>query len=121
MNIATTIKSMLAPVWEQEGELLDKVVDLTDYDAVNQAIPDDTLPIEEVFAEDELEEVYLNFVPYLDNEAILPFMGSYGNAVFCLGIGEESQGYVYYFDLDFGLHLLTKEGLTTFVCSLKDA
>ncbi|OOF19700.1 hypothetical protein BZJ17_14995 [Salinivibrio sp. IB574] len=121
MNITTTTKSMLVPIWEQEDELLDKVVDLADYDAVNQAIPDDTLSIEEVFAEDELEEVYLNFAPYLDNESILPFMASYGNAVFCLGIGEENQGYVYYFDLDFGLHLLTKDGLTTFVRSLKDA
>ncbi|WP_158020707.1 hypothetical protein [Salinivibrio kushneri] len=46
---------MLAPIWEQEDELLDKVVGLADYDAVNQAIPDDTLLIEEMFAEDELE------------------------------------------------------------------
>ncbi|OOF22206.1 hypothetical protein [Salinivibrio sp. IB872] len=120
-KIIAITKSVLAPIWAQEDELLDKVVDLADYDAVNQAIPDDTLSIEEVFAEDELEEIYLNFAPYLDNESILPFMASYGNAVFCLGVGEENQGYVYYFDLDFGLHLLTKDGLTTFVRSLTDA
>ncbi|WP_158020705.1 hypothetical protein [Salinivibrio kushneri] len=48
-------------------------------------------------------------------------MASYGNTVFCLDIGEENQGYIYYFDLDFGLHLLTKDSLTTFVRSLKDA
>ncbi|OOE80957.1 hypothetical protein BZG25_04805 [Salinivibrio sp. ML198] len=91
MKVITTTKNMLAPIWEQEDELLDKVVDLADYDAVNQAIPDDTLSIEEVFAEDELEEIYRNFVLYLDNEAILPFMASTVTPYFVLVLAKRTK------------------------------
>lgn len=82
-------------------------LDLTEY-KLNleflEKIPDSTVLITEVFPNDELKQIYKNFIPYLEGKKILPFASTLGNSNFCIGFEKENFEKIYYQDLDFGIY-----------------
>ena len=98
MNIPNDIKDKLALVWDAKDEILKKKINVSAYDSLKSNIPDHFLSIDEVFTEDAIVDVYEEYLPFISDFDMLPFIGNYGNIVTCIGFGEKNKGYIYYFD-----------------------
>jgi len=110
------IKNLITPLKE---ELVTKKIDVSLYSSLKQALPDSYLCIEEVFPKDEIEDIWSNFKPYLQEFQIFPIMETLGEGVICIGYDETNKGNIYYFDFDFGCFLL-ENSLESFISALKD-
>jgi len=66
------IKKELKEIWREplHKELIAKKLDVSTYETLNGAIPDKYLNIDEVFPEDEIDEIWNNFKPYLQEHNI---------------------------------------------------
>jgi hypothetical protein len=82
------------------------------------AIPDRNLVIDEVFPLEELRAIYERFLPYLEDQLLLPFLGTLGGNTIALGFGEMNAGRVFYCDMDFGLFELS-ENIEGFIAALQ--
>ena len=104
-------------------DLFSKEVDLSKYPEVENSTCGGEVQILEGLFDNDLDEIYLTFKPYFDNEEIsdesniVPILQSYGNTYICLGFDKENLGFVYYFDFDFGCFLLDKS-LDSFLSKL---
>lgn len=87
-------------------ELLTKKLDVSLYENLKNKIPDEYLYIEEIFPKDEIESIWNNFKPYLQDIRIFPFIGTLGEGTICIGYDEKNYGKIYYFDFDFGCFFL---------------
>ena len=119
MNEQTIIKKLIAEVWKAllDQNILNKKVDISLYEKLKREIPDKYVYLEEIFPEDEIEEIWNNYKPYLQEHKIFPFIGTLGETVICIGYDERNYGKIYYFDFDFGCFFL-EENLDNFVKKL---
>jgi hypothetical protein len=119
MNEYTIIQKLIEKVWKAPlcQNVLTKKVDLSLYKEFEKKVPDEYVYLEEVFPEDEIEEIWDNYKSYLQEHKIFPFIGTLGESVICIGYDEQNYGKIYYFDFDFGYFLL-EENLDAFVKKL---
>ena len=119
MNEYTIIQKLIKKVWTAplSQEILTKKVGASLYNELKSKIPDEYVYLEEVFPEDEIEEIWNNYKSYLQEHKVFPFIGTLGESVICIGYDEQNYGKIYYFDFDFGCFLL-EENLDNFVKKL---
>jgi len=116
-----SIKNLLARVWENsvKDSLPTKKVAVSSYSELSSNIPDSSIAIEEVFLQEDLEEIWNNYETYLGEFEVFPFLGTLGEAVICIGYGEDNKGQIFYFDFDFGCFPMD-ESLEIFLSRLQD-
>ena len=115
------IKNDLKEIWRDplHKELITKKLDVSTYETLNGVIPDKYLNIDEVFPEDEIDEIWNNFKPYLQEHNIFPFIRTLDESVICMGYGDNNNGKIFYFNFDFGCIPL-EESLDKFLSGLID-
>ncbi|WP_282130871.1 SMI1/KNR4 family protein [Pseudoalteromonas aliena] len=121
MTEIKSIKHIIKRVW-REPEctlLLSSQVDTTLYSELSKEIPDKYLAIEEVFCDEELDDIWESFKGYLSEYEVFPFLGLFGGAVICVGYGENNIGKIFYFDFDFGCLQFDSDDLNQFISKLK--
>ena len=108
MNEYMIIQKLIEKIWKAplSQEILTKKVDVSLYKELKIKIPDKYVYLEEIFPEDEIEEIWGNYKSYLQENKIFPFIGTLGESVICIGYDEQNYGKIYYFDFDFGDFLL---------------
>jgi len=113
------IQKLIEKIWKAplSQEILTKKVDVSLYNELKSKIPDEYVYLEEIFPEDEIQEIWDNYKLYLQEYKIFPFIGTLGESVICIGYDEENFGKIYYFDFDFGCFLL-EENLDDFLKKL---
>ncbi|WP_050923479.1 hypothetical protein [Vibrio harveyi] len=119
MNVSEKARGSLNRIWQSPLLVLNKKIEVSLYQELSEEVPDDVLAITEVIPEEDLEEVYRAFAPYMSESEIAPFLINYGNVVICIGFGIHNDGYIYCYDADFGCFLLD-EGLDDFLSKLVD-
>ena len=82
------------------------MVDVSLYPHLRSGIPDKYICLEEAFKENEIDEIFERFKPFVTEHQIFPIMAGYGNQTICIGSGKENFGQVYYYDFDFGAFCL---------------
>lgn len=120
MNEKALILNIANELWTDErvSYLPTKKVDVKLYKELHHTIPDSFLLIEEVFPEEELDDIWTNYKPYLAQYNIFPVIGTLGDAVICIGYSQESRNKVYYFDFDFGCISFDNQDLEEFILHL---
>jgi hypothetical protein len=115
------IKELLSDVWNAptQKKLLSKKLDVANYEELRRGVPDKVIIIKEVFPKDQLEEIWTNYVQYLGDYEIAPFLGTFGETVICIGYGATNRGKIYCYDFDFGCFPLNDD-LTEFLSKLID-
>ena len=113
------VQKLIEKTWKAplSQEILTKKVNVSLYNELKRKIPDEYVYLEEVFPEDEIEEIWDNYKSYLQENKIFPFIGTLGESVICIGYDEQNYGKIYYFDFDFGDFLL-ENNLDSFVKKL---
>ncbi len=119
MNKYMIVQKLIEKTWKAplSQEILTKKVNVSLYNELKRKIPDEYVYLEEVFPEDEIEEIWDNYKSYLQENKIFPFIGTLGESVICIGYDEQNYGKIYYFDFDFGDFLL-ENNLDSFVKKL---
>ncbi|MGF1723165.1 SMI1/KNR4 family protein [Photobacterium nomapromontoriensis] len=114
------IKSLISDVWCEPlcTEILTKKIDVSIYSKLNENIPDDFLIIEDIFFEDDFENILSSFGEYLSEDNLFPFLGLLGEAIICIGFGCENRGDIFYFDFDFGCIQIGDDDLINFINKL---
>lgn len=123
MKDLSHVVAMIDRVWEEplRGKVPHCYIDVSLYNNLKSEIPDNVVVLEEVFPENELDDIWENFKPYLESHKIFPFIGVLGGAVICIGYGENNSGEIFYFDFDFGKIPLDGDDLNSFLKKLKKA
>lgn len=108
MNEFEKVKNYIEKVWVSPlgDELKSHKIDTSIYSELGGQVPDKYLVIEEVFPQDEIDDIWDNFKPHLSEHEIFPFVETLGEGVICVGYGQSNKGKIYYFDFDFGHFLL---------------
>jgi hypothetical protein len=116
-ELSQVIEPFLSDVWREPliTQILSKKIDTSIYSTLREGIPDEFVFIEEVFPKNELGEIWDNYKQYLSEDKIYPFLGTMGDAVICIGYGEENLGKIFYFDFDFGALILDDDDLPSFL------
>lgn len=111
------IENLIQHIWEEPifSDVTSKKVVVSLYGTLSKKIPDKFIIIEEVFPKDELEDIWSNYEEYLDEYLIFPFLGTLGEAVICIGYGNDNKGKIFYFDFDFGACELDGDNLEAFL------
>ncbi len=105
MNIKK-VRTDLAPIWNDyvfeklNGSKLK--IDVSHLEEVT----DDEIQIDEVFLEEDLNEVADQFRDQIKEYAVFPFIEVMGGHVVCIGISRKNRGEIFYLDFDFGLFKL---------------
>jgi hypothetical protein len=104
------MNAIVLKYWSQleTDSIENKMILCSNYPALNSEIPDDNLILESVFEKDDLDEIFSNFEPYIDDRNICPIIEVLGGNVICIGFAPSNEGRVYYFDMEFGLFELDK-------------
>lgn len=120
MKDLSEIEHLIEDVWQEplHSELLSRKMDVSIYSGLSQQIPDKHVTIEEVFPKSELEDIWSNFEAHLSEYQIFPFLGTLGEAVICVGYGDNNKGKLFYFDFDFGSFQLDNDDLEGFIGKL---
>lgn len=111
-------KDVIAAIaWEScFGRAVEKHVKVARYPKLDDAIPDDTLEIQDMITFAEANEVFERVRPYTEDQPLFPIYGVLGGSILLMGYGPENRGIVYYLDFDFGLFEL--EPLEPFIAAL---
>jgi len=119
MNQSEILKSLLQIVWETETskKLETQKVDTSLYEKLAAEIPDKYIHIEDVFSEEKIKEILGNYNDELNKFNVVPFLGTLGATVICIGTGEGNKGKVSLHDYDFG-HYELEQTLQTFLNKL---
>ncbi len=118
MNIE--LKRLIQSLWTNHSmrEIGNMMVDVCLYPSLRAGIPDKYIYLENIFNENEIDEISELFKPYVTEYEIIPVIAGYGNQTICIGYGESNFGKVYYFDFDFGIFNLGCS-ITEFISALK--
>lgn len=111
---------LLEKIWEEplNSNILSRRINVSNYCELEKEIPDQFILIEEVFPENDINDIFLNYKPYIGELEILPFLGTLGEATICIGFGKLNKGKIFYFDFDFGCFSLD-DSLDEFIAKLE--
>jgi hypothetical protein len=98
------------------GRAVKKHINVARYPKLDDAIPDDTLEIQDMITFAEANEVFERVRPYTEDQPLFPIGVALGDSILLMGYGPENRGIVYYLDFDFGLFEL--EPLEPFLAAL---
>jgi hypothetical protein len=111
------VENLLFKAWDNKLKLLSSYIDVSLYKEIEEQIPDSIITIESVFSIDDIKG--FNLEPYFIDLEIIPFIGTLGDTVICIGIGSHNTNKIFYFDFDFGCIPFGEDDLDQFISKLR--
>lgn len=109
-NKFSRVRQMLASLWSTGDVSLisGRWLRLDDFMGLS-VLPDRWIELREHFPEEELDLISHRYSALLGEAGLVPFVGTEGEVVICIGSEGDTFGGIYLFDPDFGLFSMSTD------------
>lgn len=120
INNFKCVRQRLAPLWssEEKSPISGRWIKVDDFVGLS-VLPDRWIKLLEVFPEEEIGIIFDRYSGLLGDIGLVPFAGTDGEVVICIGSEGDSFGEIYLYDPDFGLFSMSGD-LDVFLSKLHD-